>query len=186
MASIKTDSGPQGMRNDFEAAAANLLPNDHAQKKRTDRAKRPSADISDVTADETADVNAFGTKKGIGKSGVHLRYHSVDDYNKLSKDQKDELREWRKTNGSKDKKEKNKGAKKAKFDREKAIAAAVDKKLEQKLKLIEKDETNDAETEAYIMSIMKKYQSKVTISTATAQLPPVAAPTPLKSLLRRV
>ena len=183
MASIKQDQGQNGMRNDFESAAANLLPSDPVQKKRTERSKRPSADISDVTVDETADVSSFGTKKGIGKSGVHLRYHGAEDYKKLSREQKDELREWRKTVGKKDKGEKERTGKRTKVERDKAIAAAVDKKVDEKIKAMEKDKTDDAESEAYIMSLFKKYHSKVTISEVKATSP--TTPAPLKSLLRR-
>ena len=34
MASMRTDDGPQGMRNDFESAAAHVLPYDPVAKKR--------------------------------------------------------------------------------------------------------------------------------------------------------
>ena len=40
MASIKTDNGPEGMRNNFEAAAAHLLPYNPVAKKRTSGYKR--------------------------------------------------------------------------------------------------------------------------------------------------
>jgi hypothetical protein len=95
MASIKTDQDPDGLRNNFEAAATHLLPYDPVQRKRSDHAggKRGAADISDVTHDE-ADISAFGANKGIGKTGVHLRYHPSAEYNKLTTGQKDELREW--------------------------------------------------------------------------------------------
>ena len=76
MANIKIDQGQNGMRNDFELAATNLLPYDPVQKKRTQSVtgdQRSEAVISDNTPHETADVTAFGAKKGIGKSGVHLR-----------------------------------------------------------------------------------------------------------------
>ena len=82
MANIKTDQGANGMQNDFELAATNLLPYDPVQKKSTDQVtggKRGAADISNTTADETTDINAFGTKKGIGKSGVHLQYRNFQD-----------------------------------------------------------------------------------------------------------
>ena len=35
MASIKTDNGPEGMRNNFETTAAHLLPYDPVAKKRS-------------------------------------------------------------------------------------------------------------------------------------------------------
>jgi hypothetical protein len=67
-------------RNNFEAAATHLLPYDSVQRKRSDHAggKRGAADISDVTHDE-ADISAFGAKKGIGKTGVHLRYQPLSE-----------------------------------------------------------------------------------------------------------
>ena len=95
MASIKTEQGANGMRNDFELAAIKLLPYDRVQKKRTEQVtggKRGAADITNTTADETSDVNDFGTKKGIRKSGVHLRYHNFQDYKRLSEEQRYKLR----------------------------------------------------------------------------------------------
>ncbi len=98
MASIKTDQDPDGLRNNFEAAATHLLPYDPVQRKRSNHAggKRGAADISDVTHEE-ADISAFGAKKGIGKTGVHLQYHPSSEYQKLTSEQKDELRDWRKS-----------------------------------------------------------------------------------------
>ena len=189
MASIKTDQGPTGMRNDFEAAATHLLPYDPVQKKRADTGKRAAVDISDTTGEE-ANISAFGTKKGIGSSGVHLRYHSPDDYKKLSKEEKDDLREWRKTTGSTGKGGKDK-KKPKRYDSEKAIASAVEKKFTEKLQAMEKEKTSDAATEAFIMSVFEKHAAtpgKVQISDATSEprqilrLPPI--PT-LKSILKR-
>ena len=45
MASSKTDNGPEGMRNNFEATAAHLLPFDAVAKKRSSGQKRGSAQI---------------------------------------------------------------------------------------------------------------------------------------------
>ena len=52
-------------------------------KKRTSN-KWGCSDISDTSKVE---VSSFGTKSGIGKIGVHLRYHKLPDYATLSKDQ---------------------------------------------------------------------------------------------------
>ena len=38
-------------------------------------------------------------KSGIGKTGVHLRYHKFSKYKKLSEEQQAELRSYRETNG---------------------------------------------------------------------------------------
>jgi hypothetical protein len=78
MASIKTDQTENGLRHNFELAATHLLPHDPVQKKRTDRPgnKRASVDMSAANGEE-ASVAALGAKKGIGKTGLHLRYHIV-------------------------------------------------------------------------------------------------------------
>jgi hypothetical protein len=189
MASIKTDQAVNGMRNDFEAAATHLLPYDPVQKKRVDHAggKRSSADISDTTGDE-ANISSFGTKKGTGSSGVPLRYHTKSEYELLNKDQKDELREWRKGTEFKGRKGKGKEypSKKGRFDTTKAIASAVEKKVAEKMKAMEKEKTNGDETEAYIMSIIKKYSTGKTesVQVSTTEAEPTA-PT-LKSILKRV
>ena len=47
-ASIKTDNGPDSMRNNFEARAAHLLPYDPVAKKRSNGYKRSSTQISSV------------------------------------------------------------------------------------------------------------------------------------------
>ena len=74
VASIKTDQTPNGLQNDFESAASHILPYNPVQNKRTERpgGKCNSAEISNTTGKEV-EVSAFGSKKGIGKSGVHLR-----------------------------------------------------------------------------------------------------------------
>ena len=95
MASVEQDDGPNGKRNDFEAMASFLLPKDPVARKSTISGKR---DHGAMIADAQCEVSSgFGTKQGIGKTGVHLRYHEGNEYRKLSKAQKDELNEWRRT-----------------------------------------------------------------------------------------
>ena len=108
MASVRTDDGPQGMRNDFESAAAHLLPYDPVAKKRTASGiKQGSAQISSVSGDEPKNVAMSGatiskTKSSIGSTSVHLRYHTPEEYDNLTIEQKDELHAWRKnTQGNK-------------------------------------------------------------------------------------
>jgi hypothetical protein len=79
-------------------------------------------------------------KPGIGKTGVHLCYHSNADYKLLPKNQRDELHEWRKRNpkvpGGKpraDHKDKSK-----KPYTEKAMTAAIEKGVEKELARREK------------------------------------------------
>ena len=74
MASIKTDNGLEGMRNDFEATVAHLLPYDPVAKKRSDGQNRGSAQISSVM-----DPSATKKKPNIGKTGVHLHYYKTGE-----------------------------------------------------------------------------------------------------------
>ena len=88
MASIKTDNGPEGMRNNFEATAAHLLPYDPVAKKRSNGQKRGAAQISSVM-----DPTPNTTKKpSIGKTGVHLCYYKTGEYRNLTNAQKEERR----------------------------------------------------------------------------------------------
>jgi hypothetical protein len=105
MANVSGDDGPNGKRNNFEATASYLLPSCPVAKKRamSGANKRNNNEISDVTADVSA-AAGFGSKPGIGKSGVHFRYYNKDEYRSLSKDQKLELKEWREKHGGIDKK----------------------------------------------------------------------------------
>ena len=94
MASIKTDNGLEGMRNNFEATATHLLPYDPVAKKRSSGQKRSSAQMSSVV--DTS--NTTMKKPSIGKTGVHLRYYKTSEYRNLNQEQKDEIREWRANN----------------------------------------------------------------------------------------
>ena len=159
MASVKTDNGPGGMRNQFELAAAHLLPYDPVAKKRAAAAgsKRGSSLISGVDAE--ADVAALGGKQGFGKTGVPLRWHKQDEYVKLSKAQKDELREYQRAHPDLIKRP-GKGQKKHKEKRfskkisslvTKHVQFALDKANEEK-----KDEQAVDDAEAFVMSVFNK------------------------------
>jgi hypothetical protein len=91
---VRTDGGPTGKRNVFEAAATHLLPHDPVAKKRLSGTKREAGMISSVmdTAEDDQTPTISGGKPAIGKTGVHLRYHKQQVYKKLSREQKDELR----------------------------------------------------------------------------------------------
>ena len=110
MASVRMDNGVDGMRNDFEKAAAHLLPYDPVAKKCATVAqnKRSAAQISSVELEEElargeVSSTTMPKKASIGRTGVHLWYHTPTEYDNLSNEQKDELREWRKQNPSKKK-----------------------------------------------------------------------------------
>jgi hypothetical protein len=189
LASIKTDNDPDSLPNNFEASASHLLPYDPVQRKRSvTQGKRGSADISDVTGGDGVTIVAFGANKDIGKTGVHLRYHSPEEYKTLSKAQTDELREWRKTTpgGRKKSKHDDRTSKPTvRFDTEKAIASAVEKKVAERLKSIEHDKTQGDETEAYIMSIFQKYAEKAKAATVKVSVTATPPPNALKATIKR-
>ena len=84
LASIRADVN--GMRSDFEKAVAFMLPvcpyAKHSKKNNPN-----AAIISDATLQG----------KGSSKTGVDLRWHTKEEYQKLSKAQRDELWKWQKT-----------------------------------------------------------------------------------------
>lgn len=184
MAAVRVDKGPNGKRNDFEATASHLLPYDPVAKRRAAGGKRGAAQISDTTAD----IAAFGTKQGIGKSGVHLRYHKPSEYKKLTKEQKDELREWRANNNPPKKDNSNKRQK-----REKAIAAAVNKEVEKRMAELdnktvqfagekESKQVSDEDARAYIVSLLNTQPAS---STPKLTPKPVVGAVTLKSILKK-
>jgi hypothetical protein len=195
MASVKLDTTPvTGKRNDFEAALPHLLPYDPVAKTwSTTNSKRGAGDISTTTG---AEISSFGAKKGIGSSGGHLRWHTSAEYNDLSSDQAEELREWWKTDPvsqAYQKKAKGKrharkqtdrkGSKNNKFEHvkhEKAMAAAIEKGVDKRLAEIGKQSEESAdptqeEQRAYIMSLLQE----------DTKPSPVARTITLKSILHK-
>ena len=87
---------PNSMANDFEEAAAYLLQFCPVSKKRKTSGER-TYNVSSVMVDGKDD----GKKRKInkGKTGVELRYYKPAEYRKLSTEQVEELRQWRKENG---------------------------------------------------------------------------------------
>ena len=156
MASIKTDNGLEGMRNNFEATAAHLLPYDPVAKKRSSGQKRGSAQISSVM-----DSSPTKTKKpSIGTTGVHLCYYKTGEYRNLTNEQKEELKDWRANNpntfkaGSK--KAKKEAPKKPKSSMKKQVASLVEAALNKSVKF--DDLVNDEEK--YIMSMVQAAVTK--------------------------
>ena len=72
MASIQTDDGADGMRNNFKVAAAHILPYDPVAKKRAAAGSKCTA--AQISLAEDGDVGEISSasKVSIGKSGVHL------------------------------------------------------------------------------------------------------------------
>ena len=89
LAAIKMDNDPNGMRNDFEAAATFLLPSCPVAKRRKTGGNF-NANISAANANGKTDL-----KDGIGTTGVRLGYHTGKEYAKLTLEQRNELYEWR-------------------------------------------------------------------------------------------
>eukprot|EP00956_Cyclotella_meneghiniana_P044140 scaffold303339_cov89-Cyclotella_meneghiniana.AAC.1 len=112
LAAIKLDDNPTGMRNDFEAAVAFLLPVDPVKNKQK---KRPSAEIS-----------ATGGKTSKGpKTGVELRYYTPKEFAKLSPDMITELKELRSAKKGKGNNDKSPGGKKTAKFRQSLVKACL-------------------------------------------------------------
>ena len=190
MASIQTNDGADGMWNNFKAAAAHILPYDPVAKKRAAAgSKCMAAQISLAEVGDVGEISA-ASKMSIGKSGVHLRYHTPDEYRKLNDEQKTELRGWR-ANISYLKKP-AKQHKQAKRNNNKTvskkqvsvtIAKEVKKAFDKKANI--NDENNEpAEIDAkeYITSMVQATISKLTTTTnATTAKPKVS----FKSILKQ-
>ena len=195
MASMQTDDGANGMRSDFERAAANLLPYDPVTWKWSAGTKRPAANISDTRGTDNANASATKVsgaamkdgKASISKTGVHLQYHTNSKYRELSTAQKRELSEWRDKNPEEEKK------RKPHHERQKVkardVSAAVTRALADMMK--SKQETDS--TDAIVLSLLKATISNtdvtkqngevaaVTNSSTEAKRPPIA----LKSILKQ-
>ena len=181
MASIMTDNGLEGMRNNFEATSAHLLPYDPVSKKRSSGQKRGSAQISSVM--DTS--NATMKKPSIGKTGVHLCYYKAGEYRNLSREQKEELEEWRATNpniskaGSK--KAKKETSKKSKPSIKKQVASLVEAELNKTVRF--EDQVSDEEK--YIISLAKAAVTK-TLNQKSDQQSQDKLKVSLKSILKQV
>ena len=98
VASICTDNGVQGMHNKFKATATHLLPYDPVIKKRAASTRCMAALILALEGDSAEIADTIGKKPSIGKSGVHLCYHTNLEYHELTAEQQRELSEWRESN----------------------------------------------------------------------------------------
>ena len=143
--------------------------------------KRTAAEISGLGAE--VEPGKQSKKKGIGRTGVHLRYHRPDEYSKLSQPEKRELMEWRANQPVTASKP---GAGK-KLRRNAAISAAVAKQVKEVLAKAKKnvawkapsDEegtTSKAAIKAFLIStfeddITKKPAAKKTANIASAEVP---------------
>ena len=190
MTSVRMDNGTDGMRNDFEKAAAHLLPYDPVAKNRAamTQNKRSAAQISSVELEEEsikgeASSTTVLKKASIGRTGVHLQYHTPAEYDNLSNDQKDELREWRKQNPLKKKSGDNeirKGGRNKSSKRQ--LASVVAKELRRFVRREEEDKTT-SDIQAQIASMVKEAVTSHLASPPTA--PATKIPSTLQSILKK-
>ena len=179
MASIKTDNGIEGMRNNFEATAAHLLPYDPVAKRRSSGQKRGSAKISSVMDTSKGTMK----KPSIGEIGVHLCYYKTGECRNLTREQKDELREWRANNpniskaGSK--RAKKEMPKKRKPSMKKQVASLVEAALNKTVRF--EDQVSDEEK--YIMSMVQAAVTK-TLNQTNDQQSQDKPKVSLKSILK--
>ena len=105
-----TEMDPQGLMSDFESTAAYLVQFDPVSKKRKQsggRSQQTSKVVHTDDDDDSVDQTISATKKlkpNKGKTGVEFRYYKPEAYRKLTKEQKDELRDWRKQQNDDEKK----------------------------------------------------------------------------------
>ncbi|MEM7463143.1 MAG: hypothetical protein AAF362_10745, partial [Pseudomonadota bacterium] len=119
-------------------------------------------------------------KSGIGKSGVHLRYHTPEEYEKLNGEQRSELREWRLQNPEQKKRKTQRSG--GRFSKKK-IAAMVAKQLETKIKETSAAVEEQKDADAYIMLMVEAALAKKAGKVASASTDKVPALTKQVSLL---
>jgi hypothetical protein len=158
-------------------------------RKRIDTHGRHNLLISGVEGEVSA-LN-MTKKPGIGKTGVHFRFYKKPEYDKLSDEQKLELKEWEENNpdaGKRGKQEKVKYKEdKKRLYSKKEIDSLLSKKV--KLALGEKDNAGkeEEETSAHIMSLVEKALHKTAEQTiANASSSTATAPSSvLRSILKQ-
>ena len=181
MASIEGDDTPDGLRNNFEAAASALVPKDPVAKKRLAMAGSKQ-DQSSISGVEGGHVSAVNTKKkpGIGKTGVHFRFYTKAEYHKLSKAQKAELKEWREQNPDAVQQSKQEPGKKGKNNKraysQKEIASLVNKKVKSAMENQESNDKEEEQASTYIMSLIEKALQKEQNKGQASALSTQAAP----------
>ena len=175
---------PNSLRHHFEECAAFLIPFDPVKEKRLAGGKRRNVSISDVdgvavaspsfyssewsTQVAAAHIAAFGEKPGIGKSGVHFRYHTKAEYKKLTPDQRKELHEYRLANADKIAATKSKfqslmskkgGGTKSTEKKKKDVSQVVAKEVTKQLKAAQDSVDEEELLHNYIMSVVNSATS---------------------------
>ena len=196
LANVRSDKAPGGMRGDFESMVAHILPYCPVSKKHTAGSKRDHADISGVSfADDTAEISSFGSKSGVGKSGVHLRFHKHAEYQTLNAEQKAELKEWREKevaagrggkSGGSGGKAKGKASKTGDKHINSRIDAAVAKKLAAHAKAADDKKSDEAAADSYIVSAFERMIGKKTTLASPVQITAGAAIAQKASILKTI
>ena len=161
LASIRINT--DGMRDDFERAVAFMLPVCPYTKHKTSQRRTRHAELSDVRLKGKSD----------SKTGVDLRWHTKDEYSRLTKEQKSELYQWQQTKNGKEAMDKSKRSSKRKNLTKKQLKAQV-QSLEQKL--VDKGNDLDTNEESKIPSIS---EIQALISSAVP-LPPTPSSIPVQ------
>ena len=187
---VRNDDVPGGKMRDFESAASCLLPHDPAPKQKgAVGTKRDHGLVSEAKLEVSSSTS--GKPPSIGKTGVEFRCCKKDEFRKLSKEQREELIEHRKSNNQPKKKRVNFNS----SDPRKSISELVAKEIEAQKKAEKVKENDEQQLEKYIMSIVSKASSSapatsssggVTSSTtASSQASPSGSSSALKSILKR-
>ena len=158
-------------RSDFENAVAVLLPVDPFLKKKIarDTARSNTGSIADTSATATT-TNKSGK---IGTTGVKLQFHTDEMYKKLTKEQKQELHDWRATaegtrfSANEKKKRKNKSS----SHTDKSLRSAIRAALAHERKK-QKESDDDIETLAQVIATAA---AKSTASTSSDEPKPNAS-----------
>ena len=168
LASIRVNT--DGMRDDFERAVAFILPVCPYTKNKSNQRRNRQAELSDVRLKGKSD----------SKTGVDLRWHTREEYSKLTKEQKAELYQWQQTKNGKEAMDKSRKTSKRKNMTKKQLKAHI-QSLEQRLENDKK--INHDETEVPSVA-----EIQALISAATPLPPPPSAipvPKPSKSNVDR-
>ena len=122
-------------------------------------------------------------KASIGRTGVHLRYHTLTEYDNLSNDQNDDLREWRKQNSLKKKSGDNEvrkgGRSKSSICQLASVVAKELKRFVQK----EEEVKTTSDIQAQSASMVKEAVTSHLASPPTS--PTTKIPSTLQSILKK-
>lgn len=161
IAHIKSQSDdPDGLGNNFEEAAAYLLQFCPVSRKRKSSSNDRTYNVSSVGI--STDDGKKRSKPNKGETGVELRYYKPKEYRKLSADQVEELRRWRKENGLSKGKEPKSGKRKANF-KDQLVAAIKEVSKERESK-----ESEDGLIRDFLVSVAKEDRTQSsTVSNGT-------------------